>query len=404
MLKDLPKIVLVTDVPLSKEGGGINRTLVNLLTDYPAERFLLYAPQDALQANPPVEPFAQQAIGFPIRFPLRISNRLAKWIDPLVRLINFELMAWLPIPHQKQIQAFAPDLILVCAHSLSAILLGYRLTQQINCPYLIYAMDDWTNDANRRWFTGNGRDLLYKLLKDAAGWLVISEELKDSFSQYFHLAPERIMIVHNPVDLSDRKPPNLKVQTTGTFKIVYAGSIWQMHYDGLAAVAQAVYEMRQEGYDVELILHTEPGFWECYKSEWQSWEVTYGGLIPYSQLNHFLQQADLLLVTSSFLSEFELFTRSSLQTKVTDYMAAGRPILCCGPSYSVCNNFVKKWNCGLVVETNCIPEIKNFLVKQLKNRIPNQIYAQIAFDTLKEHFEKTKVSARLFEFLGTMKC
>jgi hypothetical protein len=95
-------------------------------------------------------------------------------------------------------------------------------------------------------------------------------------------------------------------------------------------------------------------------------------------------------------------TSSSVQTKITDYMAAGRPILSCGPDYSACNKFIKKWDCGLVCETNQVPIIKDFLVEQMNNSYANQRFAKTAFQVLQNNFEKYKVTQQLYQFIETI--
>ncbi|MFM6225480.1 MAG: hypothetical protein ACKPDM_34850 [Dolichospermum sp.] len=157
--------------------------------------------------------------------------------------------------------------------------------------------------------------------------------------------------------------------------------------------------MRRDGVDIELVLHTAPNFWEIYQKQWVKWQVTYGDLIPYKELNQYLQKADLLLVASSFFPENYSITSSSVQTKLTDYMVSGRPILACGPSYAACNIFVRNWNCGLVCESNQIEEIKEILLKHIENYSELNLFAKTAFETVKNHFDVSKVRANLYKFI-----
>ena len=71
----------------------------------------------------------------------------------------------------------------------------------------------------------------------------------------------------------------------------------------------------------------------------------------------------------------------------------------CGPSYSACNHFVNKWECGLVCETNNVPEIKSFIVKQMNDYSLNQEIAINAFKVLENQFEQSKVSNSLYSFI-----
>jgi Txe/YoeB family toxin of Txe-Axe toxin-antitoxin module len=92
-------------------------------------------------------------------------------------------------------------------------------------------------------------------------------------------------------------------------------------------------------------------------------------------------------------------TRSSVQTKLTDYMAAGKPILACGPDYSACNQFLKKWNCGLVCETNRVNEIESFLIDTIQNKALHKKIVEVAFNVLNDNFDKTIVTETLQSYV-----
>ncbi|AFY90189.1 hypothetical protein [Chroococcidiopsis thermalis] len=400
MVDNLPRILLVTEATLSQEGKGVNRTLVNLFDNYPAELLMLFCPEHELESNPTSSPFDRQVLSFAgHRLPI-VHNRLGKSLNSLINWINLQLLDWFPISNLQKLEEFDPEIILICPVTSLCLLMGYKLTQHFHCPSLIYFMDDWIAIDNSRWLSNSVQKTANQLLKQADGWLMISEQLQTELSNRYQIKPQSSLIVHNPVDLSDKQPPDTARTHEGTFKVVYAGSIWSMHYDALAAIAEAIYQLRCDGKDIELILHTDKSFWNLYQEKWQQWQVTFGDLIPYQELNCYLNKhADMLLVTSSFLLENAPMTRSSVQTKLTDYMAAGKPILACGPDYSACNQFLKKWNCGLVCETNQIAEIKNFLLVVLDRQDLWQKIAITAFEVLKSNFDTKVVNQKLQVFV-----
>ncbi len=397
-MKNLPRVLLVSEVTLSKDGRGASQTLFNLLKDYPAEHLMLLAPKDYLNSVPPSTLFARQCYSFTDHHLPLLPRPFGKLINPLLKTINLQLLDWLPVASLKKLEAFAPEIILVCPITISCLVMGQKLTKHFKCPFVTYFMDDWLPTAPRQWLSGSVKESAYQLLKVSKGWLMISEQLQKTLSKRYQLTPEQSIVVHNPVDLSDKEPPRLENYREGTFKIVYAGSIWPMHYDALAVIAEAVFQLRISGKDLELIVYTTPSFWDWYKDKLQTWEVTYGGLIPYNKLNFYLKQSDLLLVASSFLPEYSSMTSSSVQTKITDYMASGRPILACGPTYSACNHFIKNWECGIVCETNNLTEIKKVLVEQMENWQGNQKLAHQAYEILKNNFEHSKVRNKLYNF------
>ncbi|MEC4984444.1 MAG: hypothetical protein SAJ37_13255 [Oscillatoria sp. PMC 1068.18] len=328
-----------------------------------------------------------------------MKNRVGKLVKPFSDRVDLQLLEWLPIPRLKELAAFEPEMLLICPITPWCLVMGYKLSQQFNCPCVVYFMDDWLAKVDYRWLTGSSDAIAQELLRKATGWLTISEQLKTDLSARYHLTPKQSLVVHNPVDLTNKQLPDKLPSQQGTFKVAYAGSIWAMHYDAVAVVAEAIYQLKCEGKDINLILYTNPSFWHNYQEQWQKWQVVYGSFIPYNQLNNYLQQADLLLVASSFLPENAHLIRSSVLTKITDYMVAGRAILSCGPSYSACNQFIKRWNCGLVCEDNDVSKVKALLLEQMENRYSLVDYAEKAFQVVSQNFEMSLVNTKLAKFL-----
>jgi glycosyltransferase involved in cell wall biosynthesis len=399
MKKDLPRLLLVTEASLSQERTGHNRTLINLFEDYPKDRFMLYASDKSIKNNPPSPSFKDGVVSFkeqPISY---ISNRLGRFINPFLTIINHQIIDFFPLDNQNKIVDFKPEVILICPNASVDLIVGYKVTQLFDIPFLIYFMDDWGELWHTEWLTGNIQSIYKYILEKASGWLMISPELEKRKIERYKVFPLRSLIVHNPVDLSNKTFPKSISHTEKTFRVVYAGSIFAMHYDAIAVVAEAIYELRCSGVDIELVLYTDQSFWNNYQTSWQKWEVIYGSKIPYDQLNQYLQKAKLLLVASSFLPEMAGFTNSSVQTKLTDYMVSGTPILACGPTYSACNQFIKDWNCGLVCETNDVPVIQKLLLKQMQNSTELESLARNAFTVVSNHFEANKVRSNLYEFI-----
>ena len=399
MVENLPRLLLVSDTNLNQSGGGINRTLVNLFDSYPPELFLLYTFRETMRVLPPISQFKNRVVEFPGYYFSAVQNHFGKILNPIITATNYQLLSTLPITNQELITKFNPQVIIICPNSLSCMITGHKLVKHFNCPFLVYAMDDWIGFASPRWFSGNAQQVIAYLLQKSTAWLMISEQLKQAFAKRYKIEPHPTMIVHNPVDLTDKQVPDFTTTQEGTFKIIYAGSIWEMHYDTLAILAQAVYQLRCEGQDIELVLHTHDFFWQNHQQQWENWQVNYGGLIPYDNLNQYLQKGNLLLVVSSFLPEHKFLTRASVQTKLTDYMASGITILACGPGYSACNEFVKKWNCGLVCESNQVSVVKDFLLNKIFNHSQLGEFAHRAFKIVQENFEKQKVSGQLYNFI-----
>ena len=397
--KDLPRLLLVSEASLDNQRTGLNRTLVNLFTGYPTDKFMVYSPKSTWKDYPTSPPLDQNVATFSDKFLPQINNRLGLLLNPILQSIDLQLIDWLPLAEQEKIDVFDPQVIIICPVGIVGLLVGYKVAQLFQCPFIAYFMDDWVNNNHQRWLSGGLQSLCRNVLEKASAWLIISSQLEKELINRYQLAPKRSLIVHNPVDLSNKQLPEFSRDSKETFRVIYAGSIFTMHYDAIAVVAEAIYELKCSGVDIELVLHTAQNFWDTYQEKWKKWDVKYGSLIPYEQLNQCLQEANLLLVASSFLPEHAHITRSSVQTKLTDYMASGRPVLSCGPSYAACNQFVNTWNCGLVCETNVVLEIKTVLLKIIENYSGLSSLSSHAFAIIETDFEVNIIRKKIYNFI-----
>ncbi|MFM6220732.1 MAG: hypothetical protein ACKPDM_10260, partial [Dolichospermum sp.] len=232
MEKLLPRLLLVSEIPLSQEGTGINRTLVNLLEGYPVDNFMLFK-SSAKNSDQTAPRFSQNVATFSAEFLPFLNNRFGNLVNGIISQINLQLIDWLPIFERKKIDAFAPEVILICPSSASGLLIGHKIIKTFDIPYLIYLMDDWTKSNHYQWLTGSVQESTTYLLNNASGWLMISQQLEQELAQRYKIVPKRSLIVHNPVDLSNKTLPDFTPHYRDKFRVIYAGGIWPMHYDAV---------------------------------------------------------------------------------------------------------------------------------------------------------------------------
>jgi hypothetical protein len=110
----------------------------------------------------------------------------------------------------------------------------------------------------------------------------------------------------------------------------------------------------------------------------------------------------MLLVCTSFSPESKHVVRSSLLTKLTDYMAAGKPILSCGPAYSACNRFIEKWDCGITCSSQSVESVKKIIKKSMSKPEMLHEMADRATLVLEENFSEIVVTNRFYDFIAQM--
>lgn len=389
----LPRLVVVTDVDVSPASRGAGRTLVNLFARWPVDRVLIVTMADQQPRRDEHNHRVRDAGG-------RVRGGIAARLRPLVG----DLEAWWArtrrLPRAEEVARFEPELLLVVPTTSAALVLGQRFALALRCPVVTYFMDAWMRTDVPAWPGGSAERASAEMLRASAAWLVISPYLEDQLRQMAQ-ASRPSLVIHNPVVLGEA-PAALAVPRRGQFRISYAGSIWPMHFDAIAVVAAAVARLRERGTDVQLVLHTDRYGWESHAADWSRWGVDYGGLVPFDAFRERLGEYDLLLVASSFEARWAPLTLSSLQTKVTDYMAAGRPILSSGPADGACTRYLREHRCAWILDSTDPAQADAMLARCVAGRVEGQALAARAYDIVRREHEAGAVTSRLYTFLAAI--
>ena len=69
------------------------------------------------------------------------------------------------------------------------------------------------------------------------------------------------------------------------------------------------------------------------------------------QVPHVLSNADVLFLSLAFDERWAPVVRTAFPTKLAEYLASGTPILVHAPAYATAATYVRRHECGLVIET-----------------------------------------------------
>ena len=381
------------------DAGGIYQTLYNLFSFLNPDEILCVTCDKQFKAFPPTEPFLARYITYKFEAIETPNNRLGKYIKPFAEWFNYsfnnKVSNFKDI--RQSIKDFAPDIVISCSNGPKGIFMHYKLLDGLNITSVIpYFMDDWMYKLKLRWVGGEITSMVKKLL-DNQSWLMISNELSDLLKERYKAHPKRLLTVHNPVDLSNAPAatPLIKKQQ---YTIAYAGALWQMHFDSFKVMAESVNQLTGE-ISATLIVYTSINFWNWRKAELEPLGVVYGGNIAYKDIHNKLAQADALLVCSSFSEDWINHTKGSVQTKITDYLKARRPIISCGPSYSANHSFLKEHHCGICIESNDVNIVETELQSILSNIEKYKILINNGWELLEKEYTFAKVHEKLKQFL-----
>ncbi|MBC7650280.1 MAG: hypothetical protein H7101_00870, partial [Deinococcales bacterium] len=272
-----PRLLIVTEEPMRANSSGFGRTMVNIFQNYPIANLLFYVPNGKYN-HPDYQLYNSSFITYSNnKLHYKKPKFYANTINALLNIVNTNWQTIRSLKKQlQQIQDFNPDYILVVPMGKETLLEGYRITNCIKKPFYIYLMDDWMQ-SNFYYLGGSFQLTVKKILQNASGWLMISKYLQQELESRYNIIYKPTLVLHNPVDTDNLH--DYESLETDEFIIGYAGSIWQFHFDGLENVAKAIYQLRNKGIRIKLMLYTQLFFWQKDEATYLKYEVEYGGLI-----------------------------------------------------------------------------------------------------------------------------
>ena len=405
--------MLITDSHPNQNGAGISQTLYNLLNGWPHDIMVLVSKREILPESFNLSATTLSYNEGPWQ---PLQNRFGKWINGWLQRKRLQWLQNHGLESAVKSLPFKDDcFVLVSTTVPEKLLVAYWLLQK-GYRVLPYFMDDWLNDSYQSWKSGSVQQVAADLLRKAPARLMISSNLQRILEQRYQLPAAPTLVIHNP------SPPPLHIHTQthtsfppsggskgGTHtsfpptggEIIYAGSIWPMHADALIAVAKAIQLLNASGKkDFSLCIYTSQGHWEKYKSMLQGEGVHWGEWLPYDEVRKKFSDAFLLLCTASFEKAQQAFTNSSVQTKLTDYIAAGRPVLVVAPTGAASGEWVLNETCGYWLQTHDPAEIATQLQQLAEQPFNWQQKAEKALALASTTYSTAAVQQRLYQFLS----
>lgn len=391
------KVLLISEAPMCENAGGISQTLVNIFGFLEADQVLFVCPKNEILDYPPIEKFKERYVGYRYDFVTLPPNRFTEKVGNLIAWINNGINFWRPFRKlKKRIAEFNPDVIISCPNGIRGVIVHENLLKNELRPVIPYFMDDWMYQSDHYWLGGNIQAVIQKILKKNKSWLVISGELTSVLCDRYAAEPTRLLVVHNPVDITDAVIP--KKSATNKKVLAYAGALWDMHIDALILVVKAV-EILQKKMPIEIVIYTPKKFWDWRKKLLEMHGAVYGGNLPYKEVHRYLSEADALIVVSSFREELYTHALASLQTKVTDYLKSRRPVISVGPTYAANHSFLKRHQCGVCIETDQLEIVAEQLENILMNVEQHEVLVANGWNLLEKELSKPIVQDKVAKFL-----
>jgi glycosyltransferase involved in cell wall biosynthesis len=276
-----------------------------------------------------------------------------------------------------------------------------QILGEFDAALAVHIMDDWPTTAYRKGLlAGIARTRMERrFLSDldrADALFAISQSMATEYAaRYGH----SFMPVHNPVDLERwdalaAKHPFLReCLGGGTFKLVYAGRVGRANAKGLLDVARVVAGMSSDFASLSLHIFT-PDFQSLPAQQLTVLTgVSVHPPVAYDEMPGLLEWADILLLPLEFGEAGMQFARLSMPTKVSEYLAAGRPILTYAPRGSAVAEYAREGGWAALVDCRDPVAVRTALVSLIGDERLRKDMGEHARKTARERHDASIVRA-----------
>jgi len=319
----LPRLLYIGDVPVEASLHG-SALLYRLLEHYPVDRLRI------VEAGGVISAHARRLKGVQyddVRRPLRRFERTrfsafygsACLLLSRVRVLKFSRLA----------REFRTDAILSLAHGFSCIAAA-ALAEQIGVPFHLICHDEWGHTVHTAENAALKEQILGKIYRTAVSRLCVSPFMAQEYESRYGVAGSVLYPSRASDSVTFDRPPPRLAMTNADFVCAYAGSVNSLEY---AAALKLLSECLTP-LGGRLLIYG-PMDIEWGKSVGLiSGNIEFGGLLTSrSLIENLRERADVLFVPMSFSIHHRANMELSFPSKLTDYSAAGLPLLIYGPQY-----------------------------------------------------------------------
>ena len=261
-------------------------------------------------------------------------------------------------PLRAWIREFAPDVVYGYLYDLPVLSLVGQISDEFGYPVALHIMDDWPSGQYRDGvLQGIVRSHVKRKLLSLVGRAVSLLAVSDAMAAEYEARYGRTFLpVHNPVDLQrwdalaaaygdepDRPPDDC-------LRVMYAGKVDSDTSGSLLDVAAVISDMSSHGQRISLRVNTP----DVRSPAVARMAACRGVLVTptgeYCRVPSLMAAADVLLLPLDFDEQSVRFAHLSMPTKVSEYLASGRPVLTYAPRGSAVAEYARTRGWSLLVD------------------------------------------------------
>ncbi len=294
-----------------------------------------------------------ERFSFWIRGNLFIPDTRRFWIRPSIKFLR------------KYLQEEKVDVIISTGPPHSTHMIAMEVSRALGIPWLADFRDPWTTmDYYRDLMLSPLADrqhhaLERKVLQQANVVTVVGDFIKKEFDEK---GARRVSVISNGFDETDFITAG-NVSLDKDFTIAHTGSFF--HRRNPSSLWKAIAALKAEGHPsgqqirIKLVGRVDPSVLKSIQENGLEENLLLLAQMPYEQVIVHMKTAQVLLLP---IDDFE-GSKWVLTGKLYEYLAAGRPILCIGPTDGDASRVITETQAGSIFDFSDVKGIKNQLIK-----------------------------------------
>jgi len=268
---------------------------------------------------------------------------LRKWLE----LLPYKL----PSRVEEAILQFRPEVVHSCLGNIQIPVLALHCAKLCNVNLIPHFMDDWpsTMYAGRPDLVIQRRLLLstlQRIMKVAPIGMGISDLMATEYSAAYGVPFYSFM---NCTSVAPEIEPMAAPDPTVGPRFIYTGCLHHNRWRSLKEIGDALRHVNSEGIRGKLYVYAPAEDISEFGGRVAGPSVEVVGSLAQHEVMGVMKSGHVMVHVESFERDMRKYTRLSMSTKIPQYMAAGRPIFCYGPSEVASCSFIEENECGIVV-------------------------------------------------------
>lgn len=270
------------------------------------------------------------------------------------------------INYINQIKEFNPDIVFCALGSLISMKRCSSFMENLpNSKLVLYIVDDWVNTKiNTRYFVPIWRKVYDKsfrtLLDKSSGLLSICQYMSDAYLRQYKKV---FYPFHNPVDTHFWD----SIKTTPLYpkdiiSILYVGKINEDTKPCLFDMCTVIEELNIEG---------KKYIFDIYSPDYNTQSYLFNGFsdchvfpaIPHDRIPETMKRYSSSFLTLGFSKQTRCYVRLSMPTKLTEYLASGKPIILYCPEEIALAQYIYDKKCSIPCLRRDLPLLKKCVEK-----------------------------------------